>query len=94
MWKPKDPKAISLVKLGLWAAILTWMVFALSFSIIAAQRLALAAPRLFGVGVQGQVLAYVAPIWVVFTTLMLIWAMARFANRKLRDSKPSVQEPE
>jgi type IV secretory pathway TrbD component len=60
------------------------MVFALSFSVVAATRLSSAAPALFGTGIKGQVLSFVAPVWIVFTTLMLIWAIARFVARKFK----------
>ncbi len=29
---------------------------------------------------------WLVPIWIIFTTLMLIWAVARFANKYLRHS--------
>ena len=83
MWRLKNPKAITLVKLTLWAGLAVWMVFLLAYGVVAAQRLGLAGPQLFGTSTLGQVLTWVVPIWVVFTTLMLIWAVARFANRKL-----------
>lgn len=84
LWRPKDPKGVAVIKVTLWAGLLTWMVFLLVYALVGAQRLKLAGPELFGEGVWGQILTWVTPIWVVFTTLMLLWAVARFANRRLR----------
>ncbi len=79
-----SPKSISLVKLVLWAALLVWMVFLVAMSIAAGQILATWSIRLLGEGIQGRTMAWVSPIWSVFTALMLCWAVARFANRRLR----------
>jgi hypothetical protein len=87
LWRPKDPKARAVVKLTLWAAVLTWMVFFLAYGVTAAQRFALEAPKLFGTGTWGKILSFIAPIWIIFTAFMLLWAVARFVGRRLRTKK-------
>ncbi len=88
IWRPTNNRAIALIKLTLWAGLLTWMVFFLAFGVTMAQRFGVAGPQLFGTGTWGQILTWVAPIWTVFTTLMLIWVVTRFANRRLRSKTP------
>jgi len=84
MWRPKDPRAVALIKLTLWAGLVTWMVFTLALGITMAKLAAVAFPQFVGVGIWGQAMVWVVPIWVIFTTFMLIWAIARFANKKLK----------
>lgn len=84
IWRPKDPRAVSLIKLTLWAGLFTWMVFTLATGIVMARLASLSLPPIVGTDLSGQILIWVIPIWIVFTTFMLIWAVVRFANRKLR----------
>ncbi len=84
MWRPKDPKAVTVVRVCVWAGLITWMVFALVYSVTAAQRLGHLAPQIFGTSTYGQVLSFVAPAWIIFTTLLLCWAIARWVNKKFR----------
>jgi hypothetical protein len=86
MWKPSNPKTLALIKLTVWSGLLTWMVFLLAYGIVAVRRLAIFGPQLFGTSAWGQVLSWVAPVWLLFTTALLIWAVARFASKKLRRS--------
>jgi len=88
MWRPKNPKAVVLVKLTLWAGLVTWMVFTLAFGIVMARLAAVSLPPFVGTDFWGQVWTWVVPIWIVFTTLLLIWAVARYANKKLRKKQP------
>ncbi len=89
MWKPKNPKAITLIKLTCWAGILVWMVFFFAYAVIAAQSLAIAGPFLFGLDTWGQVLTWVTPIWVIFTSLLVIVYVTRFVNKKIGRKKIS-----
>ncbi|KKL62529.1 hypothetical protein LCGC14_2184270 [marine sediment metagenome] len=84
LWIPKDPRSRAIIKVTLWSALLTWMVFLLVYAIVGAQRARLVSVELFGTSTWGQILAWVLPVWIVFTTLMLIWAVARFANKRLK----------
>ncbi len=77
-----NPKSIALVKLTIWAGLITWMVFFVAYSIVAAQTLSGWILILLGEGARGKILIWVAPIWVVFTALMLCWAVARFTIKK------------
>ena len=84
VWRPKDPRAVSLIKLTLWAGLFTWMVFTTVLGISMARLAATVLPQYVGTDVYGQVWTWVVPIWIIFTTLMLVWAVARFAVKKLR----------
>jgi len=94
IWRPKDPRAVSLIKLTLWAGLVTWTVFTLATGIAMARLAAVKLPQLVGVGTYGQIWTWVVPIWIIFTTLMLIWAVARFANKKLRKKEIEEEEEE
>jgi len=80
------PKGIIVVKVFLWAALLSWMVFFGVFSIIMAQKVAGVMTNLleFWDPTFASIMIYVAPIWVVFTAGLIIVIAARWANRKLR----------
>ena len=86
IWRPKDPRAVSLIKLTLWAGLVTWMVFTLALGVSMARLAAIVLPR------YGEIWTWIVPIWIIFTTLMLIWAVARFAIRKLRPTKKEDEE--
>lgn len=78
-----SPRDVTIIKLALWAGLVTWMVFTLVLGIVIANQAAVQLPLVVGTSAWGQILTWVTPIWIVFTTLMLIWAVARFANKKL-----------
>jgi len=94
VWRPKDPRAVNLIKLTLWAGLFTWMVFTLTLGISMARLAAVLLPQYIGTSASTQVWCWVVPIWIIFTTLMLIWAVARFAARKLRPKKEPEEEEE
>lgn len=84
-------KSISVIKLALWSAIVVWMVFFFAFGVIAAQWLASYGSGIysgFGSEVFARVLHWIAPIWVVFTALLVCVAMAKFANKRLGRKEP------
>lgn len=84
MWKPKNPKSIALIKLGLWSGIVVWMAFFLTFSILVAYQLGNA--DIYGSGIRGDILSWVTPIWVVFTALLTVAYMMRFVSGRLGGS--------
>ncbi len=86
-------KEKNLFKLVVWACLMVWMLFFFTYSIIAAQKMAVLAPMLFGGfgPTWGAVLTWVAPVWIVFTALLLIVFAAKFAHRRL-NGKPSTTE--
>ena len=92
IWRPKDPRAVNLIKLTLWAGLVTWMVFNTTAGIVFARQAAIILPRYVGTGTYGQVVTWVVPIWIIFTALMLDWAVARFAVRRLRPKKQEEKE--
>ena len=87
MWKPKDPKAIALIKMVCWAGTLTWMAFTLTFGLAMARLAAVTLPPFVPDSFIGMVLIWVVPTWVIFTTLLLILAVARYVNKKLGKKK-------
>lgn len=87
MWKPKDPKAIALIKLTVWTGLLTWMAFTLAYGVTAAYRASLASPELFGTGTWGAIMSWTFPVFIIFTSLMLVWAVGVYAYKKLRRSR-------
>ncbi len=89
MWRPKG-KSLTIVRLTVWAGLLTWMVFFFALGVVMAKRLADAGPSIywgFGSELLAQVLHWIAPIWVVFTVLLVIVYVARFAARRLRNDR-------
>jgi len=94
IWRPKDPRAVNLIKLTLWAGLVTWMVFTTALGISFARLAAIKLPQLIGAGTYGQIWTWVVPIWIIFTTLMLIWAVARYAVRRLRPVKKEEEKEE
>ena len=83
MWHPKSPKARTVIKIGLWSGLVTWMGCTLIFSTLLAIRFYRLGPELFGGGLRGDILGHwVGPVWIVFTTVMLVWAVARFTVRR------------
>lgn len=85
IWRPKDPRAIAIVKLTLWAGLFTWSLFTLLIGILYARQFALIVSERFSFTGWTKFLSeWIVPVWIVFTTLMLIWAVWRFANRRLR----------
>lgn len=72
-----------LFKLSLWTVLVVWMVFFFAYSIVMAKTFALRSPYLFGTGLWGQVMTWVLPVWTVFTSLLTIVLMSRYAYRKL-----------
>jgi len=87
MWKPKDPKAIVLIKLVCWAGVLTWMAFMLVAGLAMARLAAVTLPSFVGNLPAGGIWVWVVPIWIVFTTLLLVLAVARYVNKKLGKKK-------
>jgi heme/copper-type cytochrome/quinol oxidase subunit 2 len=94
VWRPKDPRAVNLIKLTLWAGLVTWIVFNTTAGIVFARLAAILLPKWIGVGTYGQIWTWIVPIWIVFVALMLDWAVARFAVKRLRPKKQVEEEEE
>lgn len=86
MWRPKNPKAITLIKLTCWSGILVWMVCYLAFGIVLAPWLASKMVEMIG-GLRGEVMGWVVAIWFIFTILLTIVLIARFVNKKIGRKK-------
>ena len=81
------PRGKVIVKLALWSGLLVWMVFFFAFGVVMAGTLSSYGPSIyqgFGSKLFANVLHWVAPIWVVFTSLMICVLVARFAAKRLR----------
>ena len=92
MWHPKSLKVQTVIKMGLWSGLVTWMACTLIFSILLAIRFHRLGSELFGGGLRGDVLGHwLGPFWIVFTTVMLIWAVARFTVRRFRKTDEMVE---
>lgn len=90
IWRPKDPKAKAIIKLTLWSALVTWAIFSVAFAIVLARKFVtlLRALPFFEANSFTRFLGeWVVPIWVIFTSLMLVWAIFRYANKMLRRRK-------
>lgn len=89
LWRPKDPKGIAVIKLTLWTGLFVWMVCTILLAISLARQFAILSQSIEA----NHFLAYwLVPIWVIFTTLMLVWAVARFANKYLRREAASLAQ--
>jgi len=76
-------KEIGLLKLAVWVCLVVWMVFFLVNSLILA-HMAGAAVVLWYPGIWGQiVMKWVLPVWIIFTSLLIITGIARWARKKL-----------
>jgi len=84
LWRPKNPRSVALIKIALWSGLMTWAVFTLATGIVVARAAAILLPQWIGISLTSQIWTWVVPIWIVFTTLMLIWAVINFANKRLR----------
>ena len=70
MWKPKDPKAVALIKLTLWAGLVVWMLCTVAMAVALAKQFGTLAPGLLGGGSWSYFLGHwLVPIWVVFKLL-------------------------
>jgi hypothetical protein len=84
IWKPKDPRSVAIIKLTLWSGLLTWMVFTLTLGVTLARWVPFEIFKLLGDTSRAHFLSWLMPIWIIFTSLMLIWAVSRFAIKRLR----------
>lgn len=84
MWRPKDFTAVTLVKLTLWSWLVVWMLATLGFSLLLAIRFHQLGPSLHWLwGSSSAIMGgWIVPIWIVFTTILLVWAVARFTVRR------------
>jgi len=85
--KKLGPKGRARFKLGVWAGLVAWMVLFLAFGVVMAQRLAAVDPGVysgFGSGALAQIIHKIAPAWLIFTAVLLVIYIAKWAYRKLR----------
>lgn len=77
------PKELSLLKLVAWSMMVVWMVFFFALSLAIARTSARVALLAFGFDKWGQTAAWVLPVWIVFTALLIIFLVGRWTNKKL-----------
>lgn len=77
----------TLFKLVLWSMLVVWMVFFFTYSMVIAKIFATIAPGIYGVGLWGQIMTWVGPVWVIFTSLLIIIGMAKYATKRLLPKK-------
>lgn len=82
--KRLSARDIAYFKLALWSCLIVWMLFFLAFSIVYARISVGVLLSIYGADTWGQALAWICPIGIVFTALLIIVLMARYAWRKLR----------
>ena len=77
-----SPKDITLLKLATWTCLIVWMVFFFVNSLILSNVAGLMAVNWYP-GIIGQIMRWILPIWIVFTSLLIITLIARWTRRKL-----------
>lgn len=87
IWRPGDKKAVALIKVGLWSGILVWMAFFVAYGVTIALRLGRLGPNIFSDNPWGHFLSWVAPVWVIFTSLLVCIYVSRFVVKKLGGKK-------
>lgn len=81
------PRQVVLFKLAVWSALLVWMVFFTTYTIIMTQPLAKWTTIYFPGTPFYQTLARMVPFWWVFTCVLTVVLIARWARRKLRPTE-------
>lgn len=80
-------KGQALVKLCLWAGLIVWMVFYLAFGITVAKWLGPQVGTLlaeYWSPTFVDIMRWLVPIWFVFTVLLTIVLVSKWANKKIR----------
>lgn len=71
------------IKLALWSALLVWMAFLVAFAITGAIVLGSHSQDIWS-GTMGDIMHYLLPIWFIYTLLLVIWMIARWATKRLK----------
>jgi len=70
-------------KLAIWSALLVWMAFLIAFAVTGAIVLADRSKDIWS-GTMGEAMSWLMPIWFIYTLLLIILLVARWANKKLK----------
>ncbi|KKL97494.1 hypothetical protein LCGC14_1833870 [marine sediment metagenome] len=76
---------VALFKLVLWCVLIVWAAFFVIYS-TAIARIAKAQAVTWWGGSWGSFLEWTLPIFIVFTALLIVYGILRWAKRKLRPS--------
>ncbi len=77
------PRDITYFKLAVWSCLIVWMVFFFVFSLVTAQ-LAGGMATTWYPGSIGSFMRWILPVWIVFTSLLIITLMSRWTKRRLK----------
>ena len=69
-------------KLSVWVCLVVWLVFFFVNSLIIAGMAGRAAVLWYS-GVWGSIMRWALPVWITFTSLLIITGVARWARKKL-----------
>ena len=81
-------KGQALVRLCLWAGLIVWMIFYLAFGITIARWLGPQIVILMGdfwSPTYVAIMGWLVPIWFIFTILLTIILVSKWANKKIRE---------
>jgi len=76
------PKEITYFKLAVWVCLIVWMVFFLINALILASLAGEMATTWYS-GNLGGIMRWILPVWIVFTCLLIITLISRWAKRRL-----------
>jgi len=76
---------VALFKLVLWCVLIVWSAFFFTLS-VSISRMAKASAIIWWPGELGKFMEWSLPIFIVFTSLLIIYGILRWAKRKLQPS--------
>ena len=79
-----NKRELVIVKLAVWSGLIVWIFFFFLYSGFIAMRFSRLGPEVFGVDFEGRVLSFILPVWVIFTSLLTVYYISRWAKRKLK----------
>ena len=77
-------KGMTLIKLVIWAGLVTWMICYLAMGIAVAKWFGTNGPLYFGTDIWGIALSFLTPIWIIFTILLTDVLIAKYAHKRLK----------
>lgn len=89
-WRPKDPKARIIIRLTLWLCFAVWAVFTILLGVARAREFAFLSGTFF----KSYVLTHwIGPVWIVYTTILVVWAVIRFCNNRFKTKTSAEVHP-
>ena len=81
------PKEVTIFKLVLWVALLTWLVFFTIFGVLGTLILSSEASEIYEGRWYKGIMSFTLPTWFIFTVFLIDIGIMRYTNRKLRGPK-------